>query len=44
MPMLGPNTATIEGRGQIFTFSAQTGQWEQIDLRAILEVGRTERK
>jgi hypothetical protein len=44
MPAIGPGTFTIEGRGQIFTFSAQTGQWGHIDLRAVLEVGRAEEK
>jgi hypothetical protein len=43
-PVVGPNTATIEGRGHIYTFAAKTGKWEHIDIRAILDVARVERK
>ncbi len=43
-PLVGPNGATIEGHGQIYTFIPRTGQWEHIDVRALLDVAGAEKK
>jgi hypothetical protein len=44
-PVIGPNTATIEGVGHIYTFTGKTGKWEHVDVRAILDVaGSGEKK
>lgn len=43
-PVIGPNTASIEGLGHIFTFAARTGRWEHIDVRSILDGTEAPRK
>ncbi len=43
-PAIDPDGATIRGRGHIFLFSALTGKWEHIDVRAILDAGAAEKK
>jgi hypothetical protein len=42
--VVGPGGATIEGHGQIYTFLPKSGQWEHLDVRAILGVDAAERK
>ncbi len=44
IPTISSEGATIEGAGHIFTFSAQTGKWEHVDIRAILDVAGAEKK
>jgi len=41
-PIVGPNGATIEGRGHIYSFIPKAGKWEHIDVRAIRDVLRSE--
>jgi hypothetical protein len=43
-PSVGPDGVTFQGRGHIYSFSATTGRWEHIDLRAILDVAGAEKK
>jgi hypothetical protein len=43
-PVVGPNTASIEGLGHIFTFAARTGRWDHIDVRAVLDRKEAPRK
>jgi hypothetical protein len=38
-PIVGPETATIENNGHIYTFAGKSGKWEHVDIRAILGVG-----
>jgi hypothetical protein len=35
--VVGPGGVTVEGHGQIYTFLPKTGQWEHVDVRAILD-------
>ncbi len=44
VPTISAAEASLEGAGHIFTFSAETGKWEHIDVRAILDVAGAERK
>jgi hypothetical protein len=41
---VGPNGATIEDHGQIYTFIPRSGRWEHIDVRTILDVAGAEKK
>jgi hypothetical protein len=43
-PALSNGGVTIQGRGHMYLFSAATGKWEHIDLRAILGVVREPKK
>jgi hypothetical protein len=38
-PVVGPETATIENNGHIYTFAGKSGKWEHVNIRAILDVG-----
>jgi hypothetical protein len=38
-PIVGPEIATIENNGHIYTFAGKSGKWEHVDIRAILDVG-----
>jgi hypothetical protein len=42
-PTVGPNNASIEGQGHIYTFEAKTGKWEHIDVRKVLELAEAEK-
>jgi hypothetical protein len=44
LPYVASGTATIDSQGHIYTFTAKSGKWEHIDVRAILDVGRAEKK
>ncbi len=44
VPIVGPDGASIEGRGHIFTFLPKIGKWEHIDVRAIHELAGSERR
>lgn len=44
VPTVNNEVASLEAAGHIFTFSAQTGKWEHIDIRAILDVAGAEKK
>jgi hypothetical protein len=43
-PVVGAGGATIESHGHIYTFVPKTGKWEHIDVRAILDVVKGEKK
>jgi hypothetical protein len=43
-PVVGPNGATIEGRGHFYNFAAKTGKWDHVDVRSILDVAGVEKK
>jgi hypothetical protein len=43
-PVVGMNGATIESHGHIYTFVLKTGKWDHIDVRAILDVVKGEKK
>jgi hypothetical protein len=43
-PIVGPNGATIEGLGHIYSFIPKAGKWEHIDVRGILDVMGAEPK
>jgi hypothetical protein len=38
-PIVGPEIATIENNGHIYTFAGKSGKWEHVDVRAILGLG-----
>ena len=38
-PLVGLGTATIEDEGHIYSFAAESGKWEHVDVRAVLEMG-----
>jgi hypothetical protein len=42
--MPGFQGVTIQGRGHIYSFSAETGKWDHLDLRAILDAAGAEKK
>ncbi len=42
VPVVERDGATVQGRGHIYLFSARTGKWEHIDIRAILDVAGAE--
>ncbi|MHB1557759.1 MAG: hypothetical protein ACYC61_09785 [Isosphaeraceae bacterium] len=44
VPTVHNDGASIEGAGHIFTFAAQTGKWEHIDIRTILDVAGAEER
>jgi hypothetical protein len=43
-PIVGPNDATIEGRGHIYRFIPKAGKWEHIDVRSIRDISGAEPK
>lgn len=43
-PNIGPDGASLEGPGHVFTFLPKTGKWEHIDVRAILDLAGAEPK
>ncbi len=43
-PVVGMNGATIESHGHIYSFVPKTGKWDHIDVRAILDVVKGEKK
>lgn len=43
-PVVGANSITMEGHGHIFSFDAETGKWDHIDVRSILDSGSTKKK
>jgi hypothetical protein len=43
-PIVGPDGATIEGRGHIYSFIPKAGRWEHIDVRAIQDIAGAEPK
>jgi hypothetical protein len=43
-PTLGFEGITLQGRGHLYSFSAETGKWDHLDLRAILDAAGAEKK
>jgi hypothetical protein len=43
-PVVGAGTVTIEGQGHIYTFVGNSGKWEHVDVRAVLEAGGAQKK
>ncbi len=43
MPLVGRETATIENHGHIYMFAGNTGKWEHVDVRAVVDTVESEK-
>ena len=44
VPIVGPNSVTAEIPGHIYTFNAETAEWNHVDIDALLETASDKAK